>query len=55
MCRSGTPFNTGIEEAININISLNRKKSVIIMIIRVIINYLILKIIRLIIMHENLL
>ena len=47
-------LNTGIEEPININISLNRK-NVIITIIGVINNYLIFKIIRLIIVHQDLL
>jgi len=48
-------FNTGIQGSININISLNRKKYVIITIIRLIINYLIIMIIQLNIVHENLL
>ena len=48
-------LNTGIRGPININISLNRKKYVIITIIRLIINCLIFTIIRLITVHENLL
>jgi len=48
-------LNTGIKEPININISLNRKKYVIVTIIWLIINYLIFKIIWLIIVHQDLL
>jgi len=50
-------LNTGIQRPIklNINISLNRKKYVIITIIRLIINYVIFTIIPLIVVHENLL
>ena len=48
-------LNTGIRGPININISLNRKKYVIITTIQLIINYLIFMIIQLIIIHENLL
>ena len=46
-------LNTGIEEPININIK--PEKYVIITIIRIIINYLIFKIIQLNIVHQNLL
>jgi len=48
-------LKTGIQGPINIIISLNRKNYVIITNIELIINYLITAIIRLIIMHKNLL
>ena len=46
-------LKTGIQGPINIIISLNRKNYVIITNVRQIMNYLIIAIIRLIIMHEN--
>jgi len=47
-------LKTGVFRPINIIISLNRKNYVIITNVRQIMNYLIIAIIRLIIMHENL-